>query len=105
MDYIICGDDINSSAPHILNIAFRDIMGEVLLSAIDTDGLTANTGSACSSKRTVVSHVLKSMNIDRNYIQGALRLSFGAFSTEDEASMAAEIIINNVKRLRRFKRS
>jgi cysteine desulfurase len=105
IDYIICGDSIDKSAPHILNIAFKDIMGEVLLSAIDNDGLTANTGSACSSKKTVVSPILQSMNIDKKYIQGALRLSFGAFSTMDEAKQAAQIIINNVKRLRRFKRT
>ena len=105
VDYIICGDTIDKSAPHILNIAFKDIMGEVLLSAIDNEGLIANTGSACSSKKTVVSPILKAMNIDRKYIQGALRLSFGAFSTEDNAKQAAQIIINNVKRLRRFKRS
>ena len=105
IDYIINGDSIDNSAPHILNIAFKDIMGEVLLSAIDNEGLIANTGSACSSKKTVVSPVLKAMNIDKNYIQGALRLSFGAFNTVDEADKAAQIIINNVKRLRRFKRA
>jgi len=105
IDYIVCGDSIDKSAPHILNIAFKDIMGEVLLSAIDNEGLIANTGSACSSKKAVVSPILKSMNIDRNYIQGALRLSFGAFSTISEAEAAARIIINNVKRLRRFIRA
>lgn len=105
IDYIICGDSIRNSAPHVLNVAFKDIMGEVLLSAIDNDGLIANTGSACSSKKMVVSPILQSMNIDKKYIQGALRLSFGAFSTVDEAKQASEIIINNVKRLRRFKRA
>lgn len=105
IDYILCGDSIDKSAPHILNIAFKDIMGEVLLSAIDNDSLIANTGSACSSKKMVVSPILKSMNIDKKYIQGALRLSFGAFSTVDEAKQAGQIIINNVKRLRRFKRA
>jgi len=105
IDYIICGDSIEKSAPHVLNVAFRDIMGEVLLSAVDADGLIANTGSACSSKKRSVSSVLKAMNIHQNYIQGAMRLSFGAYSTEDEARQAAEIIINNVKRLRRFKRA
>ncbi len=105
IDYIVCGDNIAGSSPHILNVAFKNIMGEVLLSAVDNDGLIANTGSACSSKKTVVSSVLQAMNIDKNYIQGALRLSFGAFNTADEAHEAAEIIINNVKRLRRFKRA
>ena len=105
IDYIVCGDTIDKSAPHILNIAFKDIMGEVLLSAIDNDGLIANTGSACSSKKTVVSPVLSAMNVDKKYIQGALRLSFGAFSTIEEANRAVEIIKNNVKRLRRFKRT
>lgn len=105
IDYIICGEDIDISAPHILNLAFKDIMGEVLLSAIDNDGLIANTGSACSSKKTVVSPILKEMGIDKKYIQGALRLSFGAFNTQSEAYEAAQIIIKNVKRLRRFTRS
>ena len=105
IDYIVCGDKIQNSAPHILNVAFRGIMGEVLLSAIDNEGLIANTGSACSSKKTVVSSVLRSMNIDKDYIQGAIRLSFGAFNTTEQAVQAAQIIINNVKRLRRFKRT
>ena len=105
IDYVVCGDAIEKSAPHILNIAFRDIMGEVLLSALDAGGLIANTGSACSSKKTVVSPILKSMGVDDKYIKGAIRLSFGAFSTADDAQWAAQIIIENVARLRRYKRA
>lgn len=105
IDYIVCGESIQNNAPHILNVAFRDIMGEVLLSAIDNDGLIANTGSACSSKKTVVSPVLRAMSIDKKYIQGALRLSLGAFNSRDQAKQAAQIIVNNVKRLRRYKRA
>ncbi|MEX1378023.1 MAG: cysteine desulfurase family protein [Eubacteriales bacterium] len=105
IDYTLCSDKIDKTAPHILNIAFRDIMGEVLLSAMDSSGLIANTGSACSSKKTVVSPVLKSMGVDEKYIKGAIRLSFGAYSTVEEAQSAAKIIIENVARLRRFKRA
>lgn len=105
VDYIICGDDIDKSAPHILNIAFKDIQGEVLLSAMDSQGVIANTGSACSSKKTKVSSVLSAMNIDKAYIKGAIRLSFSAFSTQDEAELATFVIIENIKRLRRFTKS
>ena len=105
IDYIVCGDDVQNSAPHILNAAFKNIMGEVLLSGIDNDGLIANTGSACSSKKAVVSSALAAMGIDKSYIQGALRMSFGALNSTDQALQAALIIINNVKRLRRFKRT
>lgn len=45
-------------------------------------GFGVSGGSACSSHSLEPSHVLKSMGIDSDAAYGALRISFGRFTTE-----------------------
>ncbi len=42
------------------------------------------------------------MNVDRNYIEGAVRLSFGAMNTVEEAKKCADSLVSSVKRINRF---
>ncbi len=56
--------------------------------------LAISTGSACSSGIEAPSHVLKAIRLDDIYSDGALRISIGKFTTNQEIIEGAEIIID-----------
>ncbi|WP_030007971.1 aminotransferase class V-fold PLP-dependent enzyme [Picosynechococcus sp. NKBG042902] len=59
--------------------------------------LAISTGSACSSGTVTPSHVLRAMNLSNDFIDGALRLGLGKFTTKQEIDKAAEILIEVIK--------
>jgi len=92
------------SAPHILNVSFTGIRAEVLLHALEEEGIYIGTGSACSSKKGMGSRVLKAMGYDKERIEGAVRLSVSPFNTEEEIDTALEAIKAKYGILKGFKR-
>lgn len=73
-----------NSAPHILNIAFPGVKGEVLVNAFSKLDIMVSTTSACSSKREKLNEVLLAMDIENNRIEGSVRLSMGETTTEKD---------------------
>lgn len=72
------------AAAHILSIALRGAKGEVLVSGLQDEGVIVSTSSACSSKNTETSHVIAALNLPHAYKEGVIRLSFGAYTTEQQ---------------------
>jgi tetratricopeptide (TPR) repeat protein len=54
---LVNGPDPENAAPHIVSLGFPNVRGEVMLHALESDGVYASTGSACSSKKLKVSGV------------------------------------------------
>lgn len=77
---------------NILNISFKGIKSETLLHFLEMRDIYVSSGSACHSRRDTVSHVLKAAGIPGSWAEGAIRMSFGAFNTEDEAVAVVEAI-------------
>ncbi|MDE4542073.1 cysteine desulfurase family protein [Thermoanaerobacterium saccharolyticum] len=98
------GPDIDDGAPQILNISFLGVRGEVLLHALEEEGIYVSTGSACSSHKNTESHVLKAIGLNHEYIEGAIRFSLSVFNTEEEIDYAIQILKEKVNFLRRYKR-
>lgn len=73
-----------NSSPYILNVSFAGLKAEVLLHHLEERKIYVSTGSACSSRKNVRSHVLTSMGLAPELIDGAIRFSFSAFNTKDE---------------------
>lgn len=73
-----------NSVPHILNIAFPGVKGEVLVNAFSKLDIMVSTTSACSSKREKLNEVLLAMDIEDNRIEGSVRLSMGETTTEKD---------------------
>lgn len=71
----------DNAAPHIVNAAFAGVRGEVLVHALADRGIYVSTGSACHSRRGVVSHVIEALNVPEHYAQGTLRISLSRHST------------------------
>ena len=62
--------------------------------------LAISTGSACSSGVEAPSHVLQAMNLSEDMVEGALRISIGKFTTDDEIDRAAETLNSTVKNIK-----
>lgn len=75
---IIIGD----GAPHILCVSLPGYRSEVLLNFLDKYGICISKGSAC--KKGARSHVLEAMGLSGSVIDGAIRISFGRFTTEED---------------------
>lgn len=103
-DVRLNGPDMEQAAPHILNLSFMGVRGEVLLNALSEKGLCVSTGSACAAHKRGRNRILNAMGITGERQDGAIRFSFSHFNTEKEADIAAELIAEQVNLLRRFKR-
>ena len=91
-DVIVNGPDPTSAAPHIVNLGFPGVRGEVMLHALEGEGVCVSTGSACSSKKLKVSGVLTAMGIRPNVAEWAVRFSLSPHTTEEEIDYAVEKI-------------
>ena len=92
------------AAPHVLNVSFRPstggpIDGEMLLTALDLEGVHASAGSACTSGALEPSHVLLALGRDRAVAGATVRLSLGRETTEADVEVAAEALRRVVARL------
>lgn len=70
--------------PNTTLIAVPGIKAETALIAFDLAGIALSSGSACSSGRVQTSHVLAAMGVEPNLARGALRLSLGWSTTQDD---------------------
>ena len=86
----------NDSTPYIVSISFIGIKGEVLMNALDGDGVIVSTGSACSSKKAG-NRILEAMGLDAEQVVGSVRISFSPYENYDVKFIATKII-NNVAR-------
>ena len=82
--------------------SFKNIDGSTLLTALDRKGFAIASGSACSSNSAEPSHVLLSMGVDLDLAQGALRVSLGVETTENEINDFIETLKNEVNRLKQL---
>jgi len=85
--------------PNTLNISVEGIIGEEVLAA--TPEIASSTGSACHEGSTEPSAVLMAMGLSRTRALGALRLTLGRWSTEEEIAQAVILLARTIDSLRR----
>ena len=83
--------------PNTLNISVDRVIGEEVLAV--TPEIASSTGSACHEGSTDPSAVLMAMGLSRERALGALRLTLGRWSTEDEVEKAARLLARTVDSL------
>jgi cysteine desulfurase len=81
--------------PNTLFISFPGMVGEEILKNIPD--LCTSTGAACHDQLVSLSHVLGAMGVTKEVGMGAIRLSLGRPTTEDEVDQAARWLIEAVK--------
>ncbi len=82
------------------NISFEFIEGESLLLMLDMKGISASSGSACTSGSLDPSHVLLAIGLKHEIAHGSLRVTFGESNTLEDADRIADELVGIVSRLR-----
>ncbi len=83
-DQIVVNGGAVERTPHTLNFSFPGIDRQSFLLAADMNGLAISTGSACASGSSEPSPVLMAMGLEKDIIEGSIRVSLGATNTEAE---------------------
>lgn len=86
--------------PNNVNVSIEKIEGESMLLALDSYGICASSGSACTSGSTEPSHVLIALGLSPDVAFGSLRLTLGKHTTEEEVDFVLEVLPQIVERLR-----
>ena len=91
IDYIQNGG--RNHIPGNISISIKNAEGEMLLHRLDLKGICVSTGSACNSKSTQVSHVIKAIGVPEEYEKGTIRISLSKDNTEQDMLMIANALI------------
>jgi cysteine desulfurase len=86
--------------PNNINISFEFIEGEGLLLLLDSYGIMASSGSACTSGSLDPSHVLIAMGLSHETAHGSLRLTLGEETTKEDMDYTIEKLKIIVQKLR-----
>ena len=70
--------------PNNVNISFEAVEGEPILLGLDFAGISASSGSACSSASLEPSHVLLAIGLAAELAQGSVRITLGKDNTDEE---------------------
>lgn len=95
----INGDRVHR-LPGNVNMCFEGIEGESLLLRLDLKGVSASSGSACTSGSLDPSHVLLAIGLPHEIAHGSMRLSFSDDNTEEDIDYILEIVPEIVSYLR-----
>ncbi|WP_053985278.1 cysteine desulfurase family protein [Niameybacter massiliensis] len=96
------GDTIDKSAPHILNIGFKDVRAEVLLHALEQHQIYVSSGSACASNKVAKSGTLAALGLKDQALDSAIRFSFSKDITKEDLDYCIDILKKQVALLRKF---
>lgn len=91
---------VGHAAPHVVNVSFSGVRGEVLVHALEANGVYVSTGSACSSREKIYSRVLKAMGLPESALEGAVRLSLRPDHTADDVEETVQQLQSLIADLR-----
>jgi cysteine desulfurase len=86
--------------PNTLSVEFEGANGEVLLEALDLEGVAVSAGAACHSGSIEPSGVLRAMGRTPQQARGTLRFSLGPSNTAAEVERVLELLPGLVARVR-----
>ncbi len=85
-----------------VNFSFEGVEGEAVLLGLDTAGIAASSGSACSSGSLEPSHVLLALGQSAELARGSLRVTLGKDNTQEEIEYLLEVLDRLVPQLRQL---
>ena len=98
IDNIKINGDLINRLPGNANISFKNVNGSELLFDLDKYGICASAGSACSTSNPEPSHVLTAIGLDKEYIGGTLRVSFGKDNTLEDVEFLVDVLKKVIKK-------
>lgn len=90
----LASGDTTRHLPHVLHLLVSDIESQTMVLKLDEMGFAVSGGSACSTGSLEPSHVLTSMGISKDEAYGALRISMGRTTTEEDCELFARALLS-----------
>ena len=87
----------HQTQPGIISLSFEGKDGEAILHRMDLNGISISTGSACDSKNTEISHVLRSIKMEESYARGTIRISLGKDNSKDDVDAIVQALTQIIK--------
>lgn len=100
LDEIYINGSQEHNYPGIVNISFRGCEGEALM--MESKRIAVSSGSACTSNKLSISHVLAAMGIPADIAQSSLRITIGKSTSKSDIKIAIEDLIQATKKLRKI---
>ena len=89
-----------SRLPNNTNFWFEGVEGESLVIKLDLLGIASSTGSACSTVKLELSHVLLAIGLTQKQANSCLRMTLGRWTTEKEIDQVLKVLPEVVEQLR-----
>jgi len=86
--------------PNTSNISFEYVEGEAILLHLNTVGICASSGSACTSGSLEPSHVMRAMGVPFTAAHGSIRFSLSIYNTEEEVDFVLKHLPPIIEKLR-----
>ena len=86
--------------PNNVNFSFQFVEGESMLILLDSKGICASSGSACTSGSLDPSHVLLAIGLPHEIAHGSLRLTLSEKTTMEEIDYTVDKLKAIIERLR-----
>ena len=96
----IINSPVDTALPGVVNISIPGTESDALLLLLDSEGISASAGSACSAGVPRPSHVLVAMGIPEELADASLRISIGATNTSSEIDQVISVLPSVVERAR-----
>ena len=93
--------DLKNRLPGNINVSFKGCDSSDILMKLDEVGICASGGSACSSGTTTPSHVLMAIGLDREWLEGTIRITLGDENTKEDIDYLVENLIKIINELRK----
>ena len=101
-DTWINGPSVEEGAPYILNLGFKDVRAEVLLHALEQEGIYVSSGSACSSHKKGHGDVLGAIGLKGADLDSAIRFSFAHDTDLEDIDRVIDVLKTQVTLLRKY---
>jgi len=98
---ILTGHPVNR-LPGYASFCLRFIEGESILMLLNSQGIAAASGSACTSRALKASHVLLAMGINHEIAQGSMLFTLGPNNDTEDVKYVLENLPKVVDRLRQM---
>jgi cysteine desulfurase len=98
LEAVYLNGSLEHRLPGNLNVSFAYVEGESLLMGLKD--VAVSSGSACTSASLEPSYVLRALGVGEDLAHTSIRFGIGRFNTEEEVDYVADLVIENVKRLR-----
>lgn len=92
--------DLDRRLPNSVSCCFERVEGEAVLLQLDLNGVSASSGSACTTGSLEPSHVLLAMGVPHELARGSLRITLGKDNNASDVETLLGVIPRAVERLR-----